>query len=227
MPQTDPGSKQVDEDQLMKSQMEQMVGSYDSYMRKMTLGRERVLRDRTVRLAQVKPGDAVLEVGCGTGSLTLAAKRAAGPTGQVTGIDILPGMIEASRLKAAKANEDITFQIGSVDAIPFSENEFDVAMCSFMIFHMSDHTRQRGIAEVYRVLKPNGRLLVLDLALPPQRIQQAIVKRLFGSMLQHDLQELRPLMTASGFADVESGGLDFRILGLSVLGFVSGRAEKS
>ena len=66
---------QVDEDEVMKSQMEKMVSSYDSYMRRMTFGREHALREMTVRLAQVQPGDSVLEVGCGTGSLTLEAKR--------------------------------------------------------------------------------------------------------------------------------------------------------
>ena len=54
---------QTDEDRIMRSQMEQMVGSYDSYMKKMTLGRERALRELTVNLAGVQPGDSVLEAG--------------------------------------------------------------------------------------------------------------------------------------------------------------------
>src|SRR5512137_2811073 len=100
---------QAAEDRMMKSQMEQMVDSYDSYMSKVTLGRERTLREMTVSLAQVKPGDCVLEVGCGTGTLTLAAKRQAGQSGKVFGIDVIPGMIELSQRKAAQANEDVTF----------------------------------------------------------------------------------------------------------------------
>jgi ubiquinone/menaquinone biosynthesis C-methylase UbiE len=154
MTQTGPAYAEVHEDEIMRSQMEQMVPSYDSYMRKMTLGRESALRDMTVRLAQVQPGDSVLEVGCGTGTLTLAAKRQAGPSGEVCGIDVILGMIELSQRKAAEAGQDVTFQLGSMDDIPFPANHFDVVMCSFMIFHMSETTRRKGIAEVHRVLKP-------------------------------------------------------------------------
>ena len=214
------------EDKLMKSQMEKMVPSYDSYMKKVTLGRERVLREETVNLAQVKAGDCVLEIGCGTGTLTLAAKRRVGASGKAFGIDIIPGMIEASQRKAAEANEEITFRSGSIDDIPFSANQFDVVMCSFMIFHMSETVRRKGIAEIYRVLKPQGRLLVLDLALPTQPLPRVIAQVLFGGMLQHDLRELFPLMEASGFSDVEFAQAKFRVLGLSILAFVRAIARK-
>ena len=221
------GSDLHDVDKLMKSQMEKMVPSYDSYMKMMTFGRERTLRERTINLAQVKAGDSILEVGCGTGTLTLAAKRQAGPSGKAFGIDVIPGMIELSRRKASQANEQVTFQLGSIDDIPFSENQFDVVMCSFMIFHMSENTRHKGIAEIYRVLKPNGRLLVLDLALPAQPLQKAIAQLLLGGMLEHDLRDLLPLMEATGFSDGEFGPVEFRILGLSVLAFVRGSALKN
>lgn len=227
MKQNDSAYEPVDEDKLMKSQMEKVVPSYDSYMRKMTFGRERTLREMTVTLAQVNPGDCVLEVGCGTGTLTLAAKRQAGPAGKVFGIDVIPGMIELSQRKATQANENVTFQLGSIDDIPFSANQFDVVMCSFMIFHMSEMTRRKGMAEIYRVLKPQGRLLVLDLALLTQPLPRAIARMLVGGMLEHDLRELLPLMEASGFLDVEIAPVKFRILGLSVLSFVRGIACKS
>jgi ubiquinone/menaquinone biosynthesis C-methylase UbiE len=227
MKQDDSAYNRVDEDRAMKSQMEQMVSSYDSYMRRMTLGRERALREMTVSLAQVKPGDCVLEVGCGTGTLTLAAKRQAGPSGKVFGIDVIPGMIELCQRKAAQANLDVTFQLGSIDDIPFSANQFDVVMCSFMIFHMSEMVRRKGIIEIYRVLRPQGRLLVLDLALPTHPLPRVIAQLLFGSMLQHDLRELLPLMEATGFSDVEIAQAKFRVLGLSILAFVRGSARKS
>ncbi len=228
MEQSNASTEQVDIDQVMKSQMEKMAPSYDAYMRKMTLGREAALREITVRLAQIKPGDSVLEVGCGTGSLTLAAKRQAGPSGKVAGIDIIPAMIEISQHKAEQAHLDITFQLGSINDIPFPENQFDVVLCSFMIFHMSEDTRRKGIAEIYRVLKPHGRLLTIDLAMPTQWLQRAIARRvIFQGGLEHELRELLPLMEAVGFSDLACGPVKFSIRGLSILAFVRGCAGKN
>jgi len=144
MPQNDVTSKEVDLDQRYKSQMEKAAPTYDKLMKRMTFGRERELRETTVSLAGVKPGDCVLEVGCGTGTLTLAAKRRAGPSGKVFGIDIIPMMIELSQRKAAQAGEEITFQLASIADVPFPDNHFDGVVCSFMIFHMSEMTRQKG-----------------------------------------------------------------------------------
>jgi ubiquinone/menaquinone biosynthesis C-methylase UbiE len=217
----------VDEDKLMKSQMEKMVPSYDSYMRKITFGKEHILREETIRQAQIKPGDCVLEVGCGTGTLTLATKRQTGPSGKVFGIDVIPGMIELSQHKASLANADITFQLGSIDNIPFPATQFDVVMCSFMIFHMSEATRQKGIAEIYRVLKPQGRLLVLDFSLPTQPLQRVIARTFLGSMSQHDVRELQTLMDVVGFTNIEIAQAKFRVMGLSVLGFIRGWAVKN
>lgn len=211
-----------EEDAEIKNQMERMVGSYDSYMRKMTLGREKALREMTINLAQVKPGDRVLEVGCGTGTLTLAAKRQAGPTGQVYGIDIIPGMIEISKQKAEQSNLDVTFQLGSIDDIPFPENTFDVVMCSFMIFHMSDAVRNKGIAEIYRVLKPQGKLMVLDVALPVKPFSRALLKVILGFILKHDLKELIPPMEEAGFSNIEVAQAKYRLLGFPILLYVRG-----
>jgi len=211
-----------DEDTIIKNQMEKMVHSYDKYMKRITLGREDALRRMTVNLAQVKSGDCVLEIGCATGSLSLAAKRQAGPTGSVFAIDIIPEMIEVSRKKAAQAKLDITFQSGSIEDIPFPDENFDVVMCSFMIFHMSEKVRNKGIYEIYRVLKPSGRLMVLDLALPPNQVSRRILKIFLGFILKHDLKELQPVMDASGFSKIEISQAKYRVLGLPILSFVTG-----
>lgn len=211
-----------DEDTIMKSHMEKMVNSYDKYMNKITLGREGALRTMTVNLAQIKQGDCVLEVGCATGTLTLAAKLHAGPSGTVFGIDVIPGMIEASRNKAAQAKLDVKFQLGNIEAIPFPNVHFDVVICSFMIFHMSEKVRNKGIEEIYRVLKPQGKLLVLDLALPPNPVLRRILKLFLGFMLKHDLKELQPKLESSGFSQIEIAQAKFRVLGLPLLSFVRG-----
>jgi len=212
----------VDEDSRIKSQMARMVNSYDSYMKKITISRENSLRQITVNLAQVKSGDCVLEVGCGTGTLTLAAKRKAGQSGKVFGIDIIPEMIEISQRKTTQAKLDVAFQLGNIDNIPFPENHFDVVICSFMIFHMSEKVRHRGIAEIYRVLKPQGRLMVLDLALPTRPVSRAIAKILLGFMLRHDLKELLPMMESYGFTRIQISQAKFRVFGFSLLSYVSG-----
>jgi ubiquinone/menaquinone biosynthesis C-methylase UbiE len=211
-----------DEDTLIKNQMERMVNSYDTYMKRITFGREDALRKMTVNLAGVKPGDCVLEIGCATGSLSLAVKRQAGPTGSVFAIDIIPGMIEVSQKKAAEANLDITFQLGNIAAIPFPDEKFDVVICSFMIFHMSEGVRYRGIEEIYRVLKPQGKLMVLDISLPPQSLSRKILKLFLGFMLKHDLNELLPIMESSGFSQRELSRAKYRVLGLPLLSFVRG-----
>ena len=211
-----------DEDIIIKNQMEKMVNSYDLYMKRITLGREDALRKMTVTLAQIKQGDSVLEIGCATGSLSLAAKKQAGQEGRVFGIDIIPGMIEVSKEKAAQAKMDVSFQVANIQDIPFPNEHFDEVMCSFMIFHMSEKVRNNGIKEIFRVLKPNGKLLVLDLALPPNKVSRSILKLFLGFMLKHNLEELKPIMESSGFSQIEISQAKYRVMGLPILSYVLG-----
>lgn len=212
----------TDEDRALKNQMERMVSSYDSYMRRIILGWEDALREMTVNLAGVKPGVCVLEVGCGMGILTFAVKRQAGLSGRVFGIDILPGMIDLSRRKVVQANLDIVFQLGSIEEISFPADQFDVVICSFMIFHMSETVRHKGIHEIYRVLKPQGRFMILDLALPTGAVSKAIAKAFLGFMLDHDLRELVLSMEVAGFSGIEVLSAKYRVLGLPILAYARG-----
>jgi ubiquinone/menaquinone biosynthesis C-methylase UbiE len=217
-----PYPEESDEDRNIRSQMEKIVGSYDKYMKRITLGREKALRTVTIDLAGIKQGDCVLEIGCGTGTLTLEAKRKAGSAGKVSGIDIIPGMIEICQKKAGQANLDVNFQVGSINLIPFPDKYFDVVMCSFMIFHMSGKVREKGIEDIYRVLKPNGRLLILDLSLPTHAVSRRILKFFLGFFLKHDLKELIPIMNSSGFLKIETDQAKFRVFGLPLLSYILG-----
>jgi len=91
-----------------------------------------------------------------------------------------------------------------------------------MIFHMSEEVRQKGIMEIYRVLKPQGGLMVLDLTLPAHGVSRAVAKVLFKFMLKHDLKELLPMMESSGFSGIQISQAKFRLFGFSLLSFVCG-----
>ncbi len=135
---------------------------YDLMMKVMTLGREKSLRQIELDIIGVKKGDIVLEIGCGTGTLSLSAFERTGNMGKVYGIDAAPEMIQKSRKKSDRFNKNIEFQVGDISDIPFDDNMFDVVMCSFMIFHISPEKRERGFNEICRVLKNNGAVLIVD-----------------------------------------------------------------
>jgi ubiquinone/menaquinone biosynthesis C-methylase UbiE len=213
-------SLSTQEDILIRDQMAKMVNTYDKYMNRITLGREEKLRSMTVDLAQIREGDHVLEIGCATGSLTIAAKRRAGNSGSVSAIDLIPGMIEASREKAKSLGLEINFRTGSIENTPFPDQQFDVVICSFMIFHMSEGVRSKGIEEIYRVLKPNGSLLVLDIAIPPRVWSRRLLKLFLGFLFKHDLEELQSKLESTGFSTIEISRAPFRVLGLPLLSFL-------
>ncbi len=125
-------------------------------------GRERAFRERLVRLARLEPGQAVLDIGCGTGSLAIAATRCVGPSGSVHGIDASPEMVARARKKANKAGVDVTFTNGVVEGLPFPDHHFDAVLSTLMLHHLPRPARAQCVCEVRRVLKLGGRMLAVD-----------------------------------------------------------------
>jgi ubiquinone/menaquinone biosynthesis C-methylase UbiE len=187
LPNSQPVNKQ-------KGQMGSWARYYDLIMTLMTFGRENKLRQMEVKLAQLMPGDKVLEIGCGTGSLTLAAKMQVGSSGEAAGLDIAPEMVKIAGNKATRKGVDISFQAGSIASIPFPDNHFDVVMCSFMIFHMPEDVRNKGFKEIYRVLKSGGHYCILDGASKDKR---------------YDVRELAPVLKANSFIKIEVEKIKF------------------
>jgi ubiquinone/menaquinone biosynthesis C-methylase UbiE len=105
---------------------------YDFLVWLVTLGRERVLREEVLRLAGLEPGESVLDVGCGTGTLAIAAKRHVGPKGTVYGVDASPEMIGRAARKARKAGVEVGFRNGVAEALPFPDAQFDAVLTTLM-----------------------------------------------------------------------------------------------
>src|SRR5512133_4019715 len=93
------------------------ASEYDFFTSFLGLGVNRSNSRMVVELAGIKPGEKVLDVGCGTGNLTLTAKTAAGSSGSVYGIDAAPEMIEVARKKAKRYQSDVTFEVGLIEKI--------------------------------------------------------------------------------------------------------------
>lgn len=175
---------------------------YDLATWLLTFGREPGIRRMTIELAGIKAGERVLDVGCGTGTLTMAARRQAGPTGEVHGIDPSEEMIGVARQKAAKAGVDAQFRTAVIEKLPFPDGHFDLVLSSLMLHHLPADVKRAGFAEVNRVLKPGGRFLAVDLAESSGH---------FGHMLQAlglhrtegKLGEAPAMLQDAGFENVE------------------------
>ncbi len=193
---------------------------YDLFTWLVSLGREPAIREMTLNLAGIVPGDNVLDVGCGTGTLTIVAKARVGPAGAVHGIDAAPEMIEVARRKAAQTGVDVDFQVGLIEDIPFPADEFDLVLSSLMLHHLPEDLKHRGFVEIRRVLKPSGRFLGVDLEMSADHLFAGLAT-LFSSqrMVQSSLQSLTPMMEEAGFTAVESGRTQFK-----VISFLRGRA---
>jgi ubiquinone/menaquinone biosynthesis C-methylase UbiE len=199
------------------------AAGYDVLVGWMTLGQEAALRQMTVELAQVKPGDQVLDVGCGTGSLTIAAKKAAGPAGEVHGIDPAPQMIELARRKAVRAGAEVNFQVGLIEDIPYPEGKFDLVLSSLMLHHLPDDLKRKGFSEVHRVLKPGGRFVAVDFDPPTRPPARWLAALFFGhGMLQSNLRTLEAMLQSAGFIETQTGKTRY-----GLLAFLQGTASKN
>jgi ubiquinone/menaquinone biosynthesis C-methylase UbiE len=136
-------------------------------------GQLRELRQRTATLADIQPGDAVLDVGCGTGTLAMEVARRVGRAGRVAGIDPGTEQIVRARSKAARYHLPIEFQIGVIEQLPFPDQTFDVALSTLMMHHLPHPLKRQGLAEIARVLKPGERLVIADFKRRSDRQGQA------------------------------------------------------
>jgi len=187
---------------------------YDLLAWLLTLGRERALRERLVDLARLQPGETVLDVGCGTGSLAVTAKRRVGAAGVVRGIDASPEMIEHARTKAARAGIDVSFDLGRAEALPCPDGSVDVVLSTLMMHHLPRAVREAFAAEIHRVLKPSGRVLVVDFE-PPATGRGGLISRFHrhGHVPAREISETlrRARLRVSDVGSVGASDLHFAV----------------
>jgi len=175
---------------------------YDLLIALLTLGREGALRERMLDLGKVAFGESLLDVGCGTGTLAIAAKRRVG-AGSVRGIDASPEMIARARAKASRANVDVAFDVASAEALPFSDRQFDVVTSTVMLHHLRRAAREACVREIRRVLKSGGRLLVVDFGVKGAEHRGPLAH--FHKHGRVKLDDLVSLVADAGLDVVDSG----------------------
>lgn len=162
-------------------------------------GQRREMQRRTLALADLRPGERALDVGCGTGTLALAVQRRVGATGYVAGIDPAARQIARARAKAARRRLPIDFRLGVIERLDFADHSFDVAFSTLMMHHLPAPLKRQGLAEIARTLKPGGRLVIADFAHKRDRHGRAMHFHAGGS----DMAALSALVEAAGFSQVE------------------------
>ena len=144
----------------VRAMFDRIAGVYDLMNGVMTAGLHHRWRARAIELARLGPGDRVLDVATGTGDLAAAALAAVVPDGEVIGVDFAPGMLARARAKVPGAR----FELADALALPFADNEFDAATVGFGARNFS--YLGQGLAEMSRVTKPGGRVVILEITQP-------------------------------------------------------------
>jgi demethylmenaquinone methyltransferase/2-methoxy-6-polyprenyl-1,4-benzoquinol methylase len=145
------------------------AGDYDAIERAMAFGSGAWYRNRALRQAGLAQGMRVLDVGMGTGLVTLEAVKLSGDPSLVTGVDPSPGMVAAARLPAG-----VQTRIGSAENLPCPDAAYDFLSMGFALRHVSD--LPRVFDEYLRVLKPGGRLCILEITRPRHAFGIALLK---------------------------------------------------
>ncbi|HEV7968319.1 MAG TPA: bifunctional demethylmenaquinone methyltransferase/2-methoxy-6-polyprenyl-1,4-benzoquinol methylase UbiE [Candidatus Acidoferrales bacterium] len=146
------------------------------------LWRRRVAKRFTAILHN--PTARVLDLCCGTGDLALAFRKEAPAGAAIVGSDFVPEMLERARAKAAASGAGITFVEADALSLPFADGCFDLASCSFGFRNLANY--ERGLFEIFRVLKPNGVAAILEFAEPRGK--------LFGSLYRFYFRQVLPLL---------------------------------
>ena len=173
--------------------------------------RELTFKRALIEQAGIESGHRVLDLGCGTGTLTLLLWESA-PQARITGLDADPQMLAIARKKATESGTasgaEVDFRQGLADDLPFEDFEFDRVVSSLMLHHLERETKRAALREVLRVLRPGGELHLADWGPPRNLLDRAAfltVRLLDGFAITRDNAEgrLPTLMAEAGFTGCE------------------------
>ncbi len=153
---------------------------YDLLNRLLSLGADLRWRKRAVALALEKHPRRILDLATGTGDLALLLKERA-PEAQVVGADFAPPMLALARKKAEARGVEVEFLEADALALPFPEASFDAVTVAFGFRNFADY--ERALSELYRVLAPGGRLVLLEFPPPPKGAFGLVYRLYFGKLL--------------------------------------------
>lgn len=181
-----------------------LTGLYDPVMR--TTMREATFKSRLIAQADIHPGHHVLDVGCGTATLTMAIKQAE-PRAKVVGLDGDPEVLRCAARKAADADVVITLDEGFSDQLPYADASFDRVLTSLLLHHLDRGSKRRTLAEFHRVIRPGGQLHIADwgrAADPVMRAAFLLVQLLdsFANTTDNVRGRIPAMLSDAGFVDV-------------------------
>jgi ubiquinone/menaquinone biosynthesis C-methylase UbiE len=141
---------------------------------------------RIVEEGLLKPGDDVLDCGCGTGTLAIIAKQLVGKKGRVSGIDISSDQLQIARKKTQKACLEVEYYESSIDELPFPDASFDAVFSTMTLqYHIPLDIKRRAFREMRRVLKAGGRIIIADFGPPAHVWEWALLWLFFLPFLFH------------------------------------------
>jgi ubiquinone/menaquinone biosynthesis C-methylase UbiE len=168
--------------------------------------------------AQLQPGQRVLDLGCGTGSLAVMLKRLR-PDVEVVGLDPDPKALALARRKAAAATVSIQMDQGFADELPYADAAFDRVFSSFMFHHLPRDVKEGMLHEVRRVLRPGGLLNLLDFAGPEAGGFLTHLLHSSHQLRDNSEEQILALMRQAGFASSEKTGQRNMFFGLARINY--------